>query len=136
MKWLTYDEIGPASKDDKEALHCSVKHWFQLSTASKAELLSGYSRGVVGTGGQWCALCYRFQIMVPPERSCLDCPIYKETGHVCNDENSHWKVAHFAFVSLRRTRNSDKDVMRDRWEKWRACSTAMYLLLKSIEDKS
>ena len=61
MKWITEKQIkAAAKKSHKAAIEMSKKHWMQVVTATKRELIDGYNKGLVDLWGTHCALCQRY----------------------------------------------------------------------------
>lgn len=61
MKWLTDKQVmAAANKGHIEAIRCSLRHWNQLLSATKAELRLALKRDNNPIHGELCALCRRY----------------------------------------------------------------------------
>ncbi len=86
MKWITQKQIEAAArKSDNAAISMSMKHWWQVITATKKELIDGYNDEKVDIWGQHCALCERFC-----DGHCENCPLTIGSRSDCCQE---WKNA-------------------------------------------
>jgi len=60
MKWLTKAEVKrEAKKGEIPAIKCSLKHWDQISSATRQELIRKLRSGKRLITGDSCALCQR-----------------------------------------------------------------------------
>ena len=80
MKWITRQQVNVAAKKSHEAaVAMSKKHWFQLSTATKAEIIKADNEGIVDTHASYCALCQRYISKL----DCKNCPIKENSVSCC-----------------------------------------------------
>ncbi|KKN07458.1 hypothetical protein LCGC14_1066840 [marine sediment metagenome] len=87
MKWIIIKQIeAAAKKSDKVAISISKKHWWQVFTATKQELIKGYLDGKVDIWGQYCALCKRFG---DDWGNCGNCPLKDVNTGCCRE----WEIA-------------------------------------------
>lgn len=71
MKWLTRSQVKKeARKSAKAALNCSIKHWEQICSATKAECKEADEQGIL-FGCFICGLCVRYI-------DCDICPLHEE----------------------------------------------------------
>ncbi len=88
MRWITQAQVKAAArKSDKASISMSMKHWFQLTTATKKEIIDGYNDDKVDIWGEHCALCGRYS---DGYENCGKCPLTDEGRSDCCEE---WRNA-------------------------------------------
>ncbi len=87
MKWLTQKQVkAAAAKGRKPAIRCSLVHWQQIRTATKAELCK--QMYAITFGPSLCGLCQYYN------RQCGRCPL-KVNGVSCCKE---YDMATYMFI--------------------------------------
>lgn len=119
IKWLTEKQVQKAAeRGRKAALLCSIKHWEQLSSADKKQIL-GLPQNYLTC--DFCTLCTKYKFSYIDFFACLDCGLY------CLVEFRHrpamWYKAANAFTNYR----SYKDTLD--WINWKRASK---MLLRKI----
>jgi len=91
INWLTREYIEEqASKGDKEALECSIKHWQQIVDAGHDAFESAEDEYKVSMCHTHCALCTRYKDIL--KVGCRECPLGK-AGQRCISLDSAWDKA-------------------------------------------
>jgi len=87
MKWITKNQVkAAAKKSHKAAVAMTKKHWHQLFTATKQEIIDAYRKGLVACDDDYCALCKRYH----KNKSCNECPLKDSFPRSCCKE---WRDA-------------------------------------------
>jgi hypothetical protein len=82
MNWLTQEEIKEASKDEMDALECSLKHHKQGAEAGSLELQNALMDKKFALGWRTCSCCALFN----GDADCAGCPLGKVASECCGSE--------------------------------------------------
>lgn len=95
MKWLTQTEITEAAKNIDTAMDCSVKHWYQMATATFRELVwAARNKGDL-PHRKFCPLCTLYWgTQKSKDTDCVKCPVYKFSGRYCSSSpySTAWRA--------------------------------------------
>ena len=101
------------------------KHWEQLCTATKQEIIDAYKNGLVSIQSAFCALCIRYYDWFSVRKRCNECSLSSDTFHgICCEE---WKEA-------ARFYNPEKGRLW-KYRKFQKRAKIMYKKICSVEEK-
>lgn len=96
MDFLTADYVRLQSYDAQTALDASIKHWQQICTASRGDLLC-FGPSLLKCN--YCSLCQRY-LRVNKSSMCAGCPLKLAFGK-CDSSTNPWYAASTAFYKMR-----------------------------------
>lgn len=125
-KWLTEKQVKKAAAHGrKAALLCSIKHWEQLSSANKEQILALAFDHICS---EFCALCLRYDFIKRSWSACAHCGLH--CVEIRGTQPGMWQKAKRAFDSYR------EHYCSQGWAKWKRASKALlYRIIKLYEKE-
>lgn len=125
IRWLTAEQVERAAvRGRKAALLCSIKHWEQLSSASKEQILNIPHDYLCR---EFCALCTRYDYNIADSLACASCKLNcLNTGGI---RRGSWYKASYAHSSYLKHR-----CLWD-WAEWKWASKALLRRVIKLYEK-
>ena len=115
IKWLTEKQVKKAAmRGRKAALLCSIKHWEQLSSANKEQIMDVPDNH---THCNFCALCIKYDFIQFSSIVCSDCGLHCLRGR--GTKSGIWCRASDTFGDYQ-----EFQIAPD-WIKWKRTSKAL-----------